>query len=252
MLNEYVSDILVNYNNVSVPVPVPVPVSVPVPVAKRWRKLTPNEWKQNEAIKQRTLGKAYSGKRLIGGIWTTVGRPAREMGELCTKDTCKNSKKRHCEDFLVEDCEKIFKEYWGKGNKGMQDKFICLHVELQKRKLQRILKVLPDEISQGRSASRKMGCLEVCKDMFLNTLSISNMKLNTVLKAGNENVGIKQIEVKKCNPMPSKGFSWNQAGLTLLKDFFDRIPKAPGHYCRKDSKTIPWIKYKNNDKASRC
>ena len=72
VLNEYVSDILVNYND----------VSVPIPVAKRRRKSTPNEWKRNEAIKQRTLSKAYSGKRLIGGIWTTVGRPAREMGEF--------------------------------------------------------------------------------------------------------------------------------------------------------------------------
>ena len=43
---------------------------------------------------------------------------------------------------------------------------------------------------------------------------------------------------KKRNPMLSKGFLWNHTDLALLKDFFDKIPKAPGHYCRKDSRKI--------------
>ena len=42
-----------------------------------------------------------------------VERPAREMGKLCTKETCRKSNKKHC--------KKIFNDYWEAGNKGMQD-----------------------------------------------------------------------------------------------------------------------------------
>ena len=108
VLNVYVSDILDNYDNVPVPVNIGNPISLPVSihVAKRRRKSTTIEWKQNESIKQRSLGKAYSGKKLIDGVWTTVERPAREMGKLCTKETCTKSNKKHCNEFLIKDCKK--------------------------------------------------------------------------------------------------------------------------------------------------
>ena len=66
VLNVYVSDILDNYDNVPVPVTIGNPVSVPVSihVARRRRKSNPNEWKQNEAIKQRSLGKLLFGGKV--------------------------------------------------------------------------------------------------------------------------------------------------------------------------------------------
>ena len=49
--------------------------------------------------------------------------------------------KRHFNEFLNEDCKKIFNEYWEAGNKGMQEKFIRSQLMLQKRKFQRIFQM---------------------------------------------------------------------------------------------------------------
>ena len=43
-------------------------------------------------------------------------------------------KKKHCSEFLIEDCKKIFNEYWVAGTKGMQDTFIHSHVDVMKMK----------------------------------------------------------------------------------------------------------------------
>ena len=73
----------------------------------------------------------------------------------------------------------------------------------------------------------------VCKDMFLGVLSISNTRLSTVLRGDKENVGITPEVVKPQHPTPSRGFKWE-----FLKEFFEKIPKAPGHFCRKYSSKI--------------
>ena len=63
-------------------------------------------------------------------IWMDVERPERKMGELCVKPTCKKRERRHCNEFVEDDCRKIFKEFWRTGNKGMQDTFIRAHVDV--------------------------------------------------------------------------------------------------------------------------
>ena len=85
--------------------------------------------------------------------------------------------------------------------------FILSHVDVRKTKDPRNpLGNSRCECSRSFHLKKAGLSLEVCKDMFLNTLSISNSKVNTILKVVNENVGIKQIAIKKRNPMPSKGF----------------------------------------------
>ena len=51
-------------------------------------------------------------------------------------------------------------------------------------------------------------------------------------------VGIEDITPKRRNPNPSRGFKWTERDHELLVDFFHVIPKAPSHYCRKDTNKI--------------
>ena len=74
--------------------------------------------------------------------------------------------------------------------------------------------------------------------MFLNVIGIANQMLCTILEGDKENVGIMPQVRKPRNPKPSRGFKWDETDVNILKDFFDKIPKAPGHYCRKDSSKI--------------
>ena len=76
----------------------------------------------------------------------------------------------------------------------------------------------------------------VCKDMFLRTLGISEKMVRTALSRSS--VGICQQLPKKRNPHPSKGFPWTTEDNAFLENFFADIPKAPGHYSRKDSQRI--------------
>ena len=104
------------------------------PVSMKRRKSSPEEWKQNIAKSKRSLGQPYRDKKMIDGVWTSVERPKRKMGALCTKENCKNSKSRHCNEFLEEDCREIFEEFWKTGDKGIQDTFIRSHVDVTKTK----------------------------------------------------------------------------------------------------------------------
>ena len=74
--------------------------------------------------------------------------------------------------------------------------------------------------------------------MFLSTLNISSQRVNVALANDVENVGISAIVTKPKNPTPSRGFKWSQADQDALASFFREIPKAPGHYCRKDSSKL--------------
>ena len=182
-------------------------------------KGSPDAWKQNVAKKRRALGGEYFGQKYVNGQWISVAKPARKMRQLCARETCKNSNKRHCDEFTDEDCKTFFQSYWSAGEKRMQCTFI-----------QSLVDVVPKQASQGNNRrqfsrifhlKRNGLSLEVCKDMFLNTLSISGQKLQTVLKMDNENIGITVDVIKSRNPRPSKGFRC-----------------AEGHYCRKDSSKI--------------
>ena len=153
---------------VAVPVPVSVPVPVPVSVARRWQKSMPNEWKQNEAIKQRHKRyENYAPK-------THVKYPKR--------DIVMNSLLKIVKKYLMNIGKLVIKVY--------NAHLFFPMLMLRKRKLQRIRKVIPDEIARGVSTSRKMGCLSRFAKTCSLTLSISNSKVNPVMKAGNENVGI--------------------------------------------------------------
>ena len=79
----------------------------------------------------------------------------------------------------------------------------------------------------------------MCKRLFLSTLAISGQRLSNALSANNgNNVGIAPTEIKARNKIPSRGFKWDLGDQDFLEEFFRVIPKAEGHYCRKDSKKI--------------
>ena len=43
---------------------------------------------------QETKGEEYFGNKYVNGEWITVAKPAKEMRQLCVKETCKNSNER--------------------------------------------------------------------------------------------------------------------------------------------------------------
>ena len=173
----------------------------PIGDLKRRRKPKPESWKDNVNKRRRVLGQNYLGKKKINGVWSLVEKGERVMGNLCTKDSCIRSKTNHCDEFTEDDRRIIFETFWSSGDKHVQETFI-----------QSIVDVVDKKVSSGINSRRQFSrsfhlkknglSLQVCKEMFLNTLSISHQD------------------------------------QLFLHEFFHIIPKAPGHYCRKDSSKI--------------
>ena len=67
--------------------------------------------------------------------------------------------------------------------------------------------------------------LEVCKEMFLNVLGITNWKVNSAFQQSV--VGVTAAVLKPRNPRPSKGFPWSDSDQEFLASFFVEIAKAP-------------------------
>ena len=57
------------------------------------------------------------------------------MGKLCTKDSCKKTKKNHCNEFTEDDCRRIFETFWILGDKHVQATFIQSLVDVVEKKV---------------------------------------------------------------------------------------------------------------------
>ena len=77
--------------------------------------------------------------------------------------------------------------------------------------------------------------LPVCKEMFISTLAISQQKVNGAINRDKENTGITLAVVKPRNPRPAKCLKWMDDDITFLDEFFEKVPKVPSHYCRRDT-----------------
>ena len=138
------------------------------------------------------------------------------MGTRCKKETCRNSKKELCEKFTQDDCHKVFQRYWNSGNKAAQDTFLHSVVDVVERKLP-LKETSRRQHSRIYHLKRCGSSLEVCKDMFLNTLDISQKVIECVVLDGKENCGITSPVVKPRNPRPAKGFNWTDEDQIFLK-----------------------------------
>ena len=211
---------------------------------KRKRKAHPSSWKQNVNKKRRAMGLQYMGLKCNSdtGKWDMVVKEKRKMGPPCSKISCARSKAFNCNKFSEDDRTTIFNQFWSSANKELQNLFIRSLVDVKPKV--RSTALVPENSSRKNSRVYKLkkdGATErVCKTTFLNTLGISQRKVEVVFEDNPGIVGtaIGDVTPKPRNPRPSRGFKWDEDDQKVLVDFFNDIPKAPSHYCRKDSSKV--------------
>ena len=208
-------------------------------LAKRSRKSNPSAWARNVNKEKKMRGEEYETqqKDKQDGKWKFVSRPEKKMGQKCQKTSCAKRSKC-CAKFTDDDCVKIFSEFWACGDTQKQNTFIQSLVDNQKKSR---VTVTPSKASKRLNSKRFRlkkdgGSLEVCKEMFVGVLGITNWRVNAAVEKSD--VGISKEVKKPRNPHPSRGFAWTTGDQDFLANFFRQIPKAPSHYCRKDSKKI--------------
>ena len=187
----------------------------------------PNTWERNRNKALRMEGNAYKGVKAVNGKKSfCVERGERVIGERsCTK------RSRQC-DRVSDDARKdMFQAYWK-------------HMDWNEKKAFVRHNVVRSEPEAKSAESRrqftykyylvdKQNKYQVCKELFLATLNISEHTVYEWLK-NTDNHGLpKTSETEKSRTSKSRDskFHCNHS----VKEFFDSIPKLPSHYCRVSS-----------------
>ncbi|XP_039281706.1 uncharacterized protein LOC111064507 isoform X2 [Nilaparvata lugens] len=121
--------------------------------------------------------------------------------------------------------EKIFIKFWELGSYDSQTTFIAALVSEVEAKRKR-------SNSEKRKYTRiyKLGTETVCREMFVNTLSISTKRVNTAL------CKMRSDTVKDCRGIHKKGT--NRIPIEIVeavKNHINKFPRYKSHYCRKDN-----------------
>lgn len=200
----------------------------------RAKKSIPENWKRNSNQSLRMKGKGYLGYRRTPNkhIFHDVNRKARDMGPTCTNISCKKSSKRMCHRFSDEDRLNIFNYFWSTLNWDQKKMYVNMLVN----------KVPVKQRKTEASVSRRTYTLfyflklngdpiNVCKNMFLNTLSVGEAQVHIWCS-------INEISTQQAQDTQSRRFKNKTDQKEFIKVFFNKLPKMESHYCRKSTSKL--------------
>lgn len=192
----------------------------------RKRKANPNSWGKNMSKLLRNSGKAYTS---MSKVKKNVAE--KKMGPVCT-DKCKFK----CSTKITyEERIRIFNEYWNTGDLGAQRQFIFNNLtEIEpkyrytrvgsSRKNHNNAYYLPVDSNRTR----------VCKVFFMNTLSISDTVIRTVVKKYQANPTV--IQFKEERGKHTNHYQLEPSLKHGVRAHINSIPRIESHYCRSQSK----------------
>lgn len=202
---------------------------------KRHNIAKKDEWKKLKAQRKRMRGEEYLGysKPQNEKMRQDQIRPAKQMGEACSSDFCRKSKFRGCNHFEEEIRQSIHTYFWKNLNWGERKMYVRGHVN----------RTRTTQKTKGEELSRREGTLsyflpkpgnegkiQVCKQMFLNTLSLKPTTVQMWVKDASFNVDAENQENSQVNRQNAK--------MLALNNYFKSIPKMPSHYARKDTRKL--------------
>ena len=191
-------------------------------------KANPSEWWRNNNKHLREKGKSYVTKKRKHGSSKEelVVRKERVMAGRCT---CTESESRQCSKFTETERELIFKNFWeltwGERKAYVKGLVDCTHVKRRRT----------SNTSSRRGVSlfyhmKKDGTkVSVCKTMFLATTGLREWSVRTWVKDC-DNQGTRRAPSFKRGKEEDRTF--------MRKEFLEKLPKVPSHYCRASSSKL--------------
>lgn len=206
---------------------------------KRRHEADPSTWKKNKNKRLRMQGKEYLGYRKPKHekLSHDTQRPARELGPTCKSTFCLKSKLRGCSQFTDENRKELHDNFWKKMNWDQRKIFVSGLVTRSET----------NRKTKSDAPSRREGTLsyflpitrnndnkaQVCREMFLNTLSLGSFTVQSWVKKAEFGITPNQ-EIKNSSRIKTPRAGDERKMLTL-NQFLDNIPKLPSHYARKDT-----------------
>lgn len=215
----------------------------PIQITTTWKKGEKGKRKQTHyygsemSIKKRMDGEPYLGfQKDAEGSKVVQNKPkqGRTIKETCKSPVCEKAKNRHCNKFSQAQRTEIFRRFWSMS--WIERKaFMCAHVtQVNTRK-----NTVPGGISRRdftleyRLSNGSLdGNLQVCREMFLNTLGIGYRMMQLWVKKSNYNIPTASDRSGQRNNERTS------ERMTIVKNFFGSLPKMPSHYARKNSSKL--------------
>lgn len=199
---------------------------VSVQAVSRKRIKDETKWKRNIIKTCRNSGVSYKD-------WKGKQKNERQIQKGCSVKCRKNCHN----NFSFNNRLTIFGSYWKLGDINRQRDFIFKHVVQKEKCRQRIRKHHNSDRSKNRQYSlyyyfpKDNALKPVCKTFFLDTLSISEQIVKTVMKKVNSSRTSVEIDLRgQCS---TKRIS-NTIRQTVI-DHIRKFDKVESHYCRKST-----------------
>nr|XP_022900236.1 uncharacterized protein LOC111413475 [Onthophagus taurus]XP_022905178.1 uncharacterized protein LOC111417195 [Onthophagus taurus]XP_022907172.1 uncharacterized protein LOC111418744 [Onthophagus taurus] len=207
----------------------------------RKRSITaqPDKWAKNSAKRSRMEGKAYMGysRTKEGKVKQNVPKEARKMGSSCKSKECLRVKSRNCSEINDVQRNAIFTKFWSEMNWDQRKVFVINHIEKTVTK-----RTYTKSFESRRKYSLKyfltinMNKVQVCKQMFLQTLAIGEYSVHDWVQKGCYGMTSSFDLTYKSNKRTTRQDKVEDK--RLLKEFFDCLPKLPSHYGRSNSSKL--------------
>lgn len=197
---------------------------------KRHKVAKPEEWEKTENKRLRMEGKVYLGRKCHDGTTVKTNRPERTMGPMCTSKVCASSNfKRKCSLFSFEERTAIHTRFWRDLNWDQKKMFIIGHVTVSAHSEDKKSHKSHSLTYHLTNATNKR--LVVCKQMFLNTLSVGERCVLSWTKNS-----IYGIPIPKNHIIKEKN---NEEDKFKIQSFLDSLPKQPSsHNSRKQTPKV--------------
>ena len=193
--------------------------------------------KKLEKKDDREHGKAYLGRYYDKEkkSFVEVMKEAKVLGDRCK---CKAAY-YHCKEISDQDREKIFTEVW-RMTWCEKEVFVKMAIEAKDVKER---KGAQEQSKRDKTLYFTLrgsnGSSRVCKDMFLKTTGLTSWMIRTTLSGTiSENADSSSQSQHTQSEQSSTRKPPLSDGRLFLQEFFQRLPKMPAHYCRKDTSKL--------------
>lgn len=188
----------------------------------RLKKKRENKQKVNK--ERRNTGKGYTQSNKSYNLV-----PPKCLKEKCKGEACKKQGKK-CNDFTVDDRQKIFDAFYGMGNLTLQREYIGRFAVVEQKK-----RCLAKQESSRRQNTVKYSlplsgiAVPVCKVFFINTLVVSEKSVRTSL-AKIQETGV--IETEKRGGRHASVIERDKQLRQAIIEHINKFDRVESHYVR--------------------
>ncbi|KAI8420441.1 hypothetical protein MSG28_008931 [Choristoneura fumiferana] len=187
----------------------------------RKRKLNINEWQRNKSKLLKNSGKAY----------ISMAKSKKNIEEKKMRPACLDQCKFKCNvEFTNEQRLNIFQRYWDMADLECQRQFIRNNMSKVETKY-RYTRVGSNRINMNNAYYLPLNeqRIRVCKLFFMNTLSISDKTIRTVVQKTSKHTG---IQLKDGRGKHDNHHKLDASLVDGVKAHINSIPRIESHYCR--------------------